>query len=146
LPRKTISTLAAAWLLAFPPLSAWAAVQSPKTATPKKKVVTTTTATVTGPSVPCKRWGPLQVRIKVKKTTTTIGTTKKVKIKILAIDFPIVSDATFKTRYINQQALPLLVEDTLQLQNATVEVISGATDTTISFKQSLQAAILQAKK
>ena len=105
-----------------------------------------TTLTVTGPSVPCKRWGPLQVRIKVAKTTTTIGTTKKVALKILAIDFPIVSDATFKTKYINDQALPLLVEDTLAAQSPNVEVISGATDTTISYKQSLQAALLQARK
>ena len=145
MPRKTITTLTAAWLLAFPPLSAWAALQAPKQTTPKKKVVTTT-ALVSGPSVPCKRWGPLQVRIKVKKTTTLIGTTKKVQIKILAIDFPIVSDATFKTRYINDQALPLLIEETLEIQSAKVEVISGATDTTISYQRSLQAAILLAKK
>lgn len=145
MPRKSIATLATAWLVAFPPLGAWAAVQSPKATTPKRTVVKTT-LTVTGPSVPCKRWGPLQVRIKVAKTTTTIGTTKKVALKILAIDFPIVSDATFKTKYINDQALPLLVEDTLAAQSPNVEVISGATDTTISYKQSLQAALLQARK
>jgi hypothetical protein len=132
-------------MLAFPPLNAWAAAHAAAVAKPKKKVVTTT-ETVTGPSVPCKRWGPLQVRIKVKKTVTTIGAKRAVKVQILAIDFPVVSDATFKTRYINSQALPLLVEDTLQLQNANVEVVSGATDTTVSFKQSLQAALLQAKK
>lgn len=146
LRRKTTATLAAAWMLALPPFSAWAAAAgSAQTAKPKKKTVTTT-VTATGPSVPCKRWGPLQVRIKVAKTVTTIGSKRTVKVKILAIDFPIVSDATFKTRYINQQALPLLVEETLEIQTPNVEVISGATDTTISYKQSLTAALLQAKK
>lgn len=142
MPRRSIAALAIAWLLAFPPLSAWAAGQSGK-ATSKKKVEK---LRFVGPSVPCKRWGPLQVAVTVAKTTTTIGTKKKVAIKILKIDFPIVSDATFKTKYINDQALPLLVEDTLANQSAIVEVISGATDTTISYKQSLQAALIQAKK
>jgi len=145
LPRKTLTTIAACWMLAFPALSAWGAVNSQTAPKPKKKV-TKTTATVTGPSVPCKRWGPLQVRIKVAKTTTIVGSKKRVAIKILAIDFPIVSDATFKTRYINSQALPLLVEEVLEIQSPNVELISGATDTTVSFKQSLTAAILQAKK
>ena len=144
MPRKTITSLTAAWVLAFPVLSAWGAVQSPKATTPKK--IVTTTTTVPGPSGECKRWGPLQVRIKIRKTTTTIGTTRKVAVKILAIDFPIVSHATFKTRYINEQALPLLVEEVMEIQNANVETISGATDTTVAFKTSLQAAILQAKK
>ena len=145
MPRKTIATVAAAWVLAFPPLSAWGAVQTPTATAPKKKVTTTTT-TVPGPTVPCKRWGPLQVRIKVQKKVTTIGTTRKVAIKILAIDFPVVSDATFKTRVINERALPYLVDVALEIQSAAVEVISGATDTTVSFRQSLQAAILAAKK
>jgi hypothetical protein len=140
-----LTTFAAAWVLAYPALGAWGAVQSPTATAPKKKV-TTSTATVTGPLTPCKRWGPLQVRIKVEKKVTTIGTTRKVAVKILAIDFPVVSDATFKTRVINERALPYLVDEALEIQNANVEVISGATDTTISFRQSLQAALLQAKK
>ena len=143
MPRKTTATLAAAWLLAFPPLSAWAAVHSPKAAKPKTKVVKTF---FTGTLEPCKRWGPLQVRIKVAKTTTIIGTKKKVAIKILEISFPVVSHETFKTVYINDQALPLLVEETLEIQSTNVEVISGATDTTISYQRSLQAAIVLAKK
>ncbi len=144
MPRKTLTTLATAWMLAFPPLSAWGAVQSPNTAKPKKKVVITTT--VSGPSVQCKRWGPLIVRIKVQKTTITTASSKRVAIKILAIDFPVYPVATFRSKYINDQALPLLVEETLEIQSANVEVISGATDVTNSYKESLQAAILQAKK
>ena len=143
MPRRTLATLAVTWMLAFPAVNAWAAVHGQTK--PRKKVVKVT-KTVTGPAVPCKRWGPLQVRIKVKKTTTIIGSRKRVAIKIIAIDFPIVSDSTFKTRYINKQALPLLVEEVLEIQNAKIEVISGATDTSVSFRQSLQAALLSAKK
>jgi uncharacterized protein with FMN-binding domain len=140
--RKTVTSFAVAAVLAVPVGNVAAATHAPKIVLKKKVEI----LSVTGPSVPCKKWGPLQVRIKIRKTTTTIGTKNKVAIRILAIDFPIVSDATFKTKYINQQALPLLVEEVLEIQSANVETISGATDTTVSFKQSLQAAILQAKK
>ncbi len=140
--RKTVTSLAVVAVLAAPVGNIAAATHAAKIV-PKKKVQT---VTVTGPSVPCKKWGPLQVRIKIKKTTTTVGAKQRVVIKILDIDFPIVSDATFRTKYINQQALPLLVEEVLEIQSSKVETISGATDTTVSFKQSLQAAILQAKK
>jgi len=142
--RKALVTFAAAWLL-LPPLNVWAAVRQQESAKPKKKVATSTVM-VTGPAVPCKRWGPLQIRLKVAKTVTTIGTKRTVKIKILAIDFPIISDKTFKSKYINEQALPLLVEQTLETQDANVETISGATDTTVSYKNTLNAALLLAKK
>lgn len=144
MPRKTLTTLAAAWILAIPTLNAWGAANS-KTTTPKKKVVTTT-QTVTGPSVKCNRWGQLIIRIKVRKTTTTTATTSKTAIKILAIDYPLYPKATFRSVYINDQALPLLIEEALEAQSTKIETISGATNITDSFKQSLQAAILQAQK
>lgn len=142
MPRKTLATLAAFWILAYPTIGAWGAVQSPTAAKPKTKVTTF----FTGSLEPCKRWGPLQVRIKVLKTVTTVGKSRKVALKILDVTFPVVSDATFKTKYINDQALPLLREDVLALQSATVENISGATDTWVSFTRSIKTAMLQAKK
>jgi uncharacterized protein with FMN-binding domain len=145
LPRKTITTLAAAWMLAFPPLNAWGAVQAQKAVAPKKKVVTVTT-TVTGPSVKCRRWGQLVVAIKVKKTTTTIGTRSTVALKILDVTWPTWPQATFRSVYINTQALPLLRDQVLQDQSPKVETISGATNITDSFKESLEAALLAAKK
>jgi len=144
-PRKTVATLAAAWILAIPTLDAWGAPDSQAQTKPKRKVVTST-QTVTGPSVKCNRWGQLVIRIKVKKTVTTIGTTSKSAIKILAIDYPVYPKATFRSVYINDQALPLLIEEALDAQSTKIETISGATNITDSFKQSLQAAILQAQK
>jgi hypothetical protein len=138
-PRKTLVTLAAVWIFAYPTLGAWGAVQSQTATKPKAKTVT---VTALGPKVECKRWGPLIIRIKAQKT----GTGPKAKIKILKIDYPTYPVATFRSKYINDQALPLLIEEALEVQGPNVEVISGATDVTVSFKQSLAGAILAAKK
>jgi uncharacterized protein with FMN-binding domain len=141
--RKTVTTLAAAAVLAVPSASAWAAAVS---SAAKSKV---TVAWYTGKPAHCgpkNKWGDLQISIKVRKTITTVGAKQKVAIKILDVEFPMISDYTFKTRYINEQALPILTEDLLALQSPNVENISGATDTVVSFKQTLQSALLQAKK
>jgi hypothetical protein len=114
----------------------------------KKKVVST--VTVTGPSVKCHQWGFMEVRLKVVKTVVTSTTGKpKVSIKILAVDWPIYPDHTPKSKYINAQALPLLQQETMQLQAAAgskLQNISGATHTTVSWRESIQAALAQALK
>jgi uncharacterized protein with FMN-binding domain len=138
-PRKTIATLAALWVLAYPTVGAWGAVQVPKATKPKAK---TTTVTVNGPSTKCHRWGQLVIRIKAQKTVNG----KKVTLKITKIDYPVYPKATFRSVYINDQALPLLIEEALEAQGPNVETISGATDVTVAFKASLQGAILAAKK
>ncbi|MGH7193096.1 MAG: FMN-binding protein [Candidatus Saccharimonadales bacterium] len=45
---------------------------------------------------------------------------------------------------INQQAMPYLQQEAIQAQSANVDGVSGATDTSIAFKQSLSAALSQA--
>lgn len=114
----------------------------------KKKVVST--VTVTGPSVKCHQWGFMEVRLKVVKTVLTSATGKpKVSIKILAVDWPIYPDHTPKSKYINAQALPLLQQETMQLQanaGSKLQNISGATHTTVSWRESIQAALAQALK
>jgi uncharacterized protein with FMN-binding domain len=47
---------------------------------------------------------------------------------------------------INTQAMPLLKTEAIKSQNATVDVVSGATQTSEAFKQSLQSALAQAKE
>lgn len=140
MPRKTIATLATLWVLAYPTVGAWGAVVAPRTALkPKAK---STTVVVSGPSVKCHRWGQLVIRIKALKTVNG----SKVTLKIQKIDYPIYPIATFRSKYINDQALPLLIEEALEINGPNVETISGATDVTVSFKESLQGAILLAKK
>ncbi|HTR18501.1 MAG TPA: FMN-binding protein [Candidatus Paceibacterota bacterium] len=49
------------------------------------------------------------------------------------------------SRYINGQAMPLLVQEAIQAQSANVSGVSGASDTSAAFRQSLGAALAQAK-
>jgi uncharacterized protein with FMN-binding domain len=90
----------------------------------------------------CKKWGPIQVKLKVAQTIVK----GKVKIRILAVSEPIWPQHTVKSVFINTRALPLLEQEVLQLQGANLETISGATDVSVSFKSSLQAALIAAAK
>lgn len=46
---------------------------------------------------------------------------------------------------INQQADPLLAQEAIQAQSANVDIVSGATDSSQAFVQSLQSALDKAK-
>jgi uncharacterized protein with FMN-binding domain len=46
---------------------------------------------------------------------------------------------------INEAAMPNLKQEAIQVQNANVDLVSGATQTSQAFKQSLAAALSQAK-
>lgn len=48
------------------------------------------------------------------------------------------------SRYINSQAMPYLQQEAVQAQNAQVNTITGATDTSLAFIQSLTAALSHA--
>jgi uncharacterized protein with FMN-binding domain len=114
-------------------------------ATPKK--VTVTKKSVTGPEGSADRWGFVKVTLVVRKTTTTVGAKKTVKRKIVGVRVPEYPNHTDRSVFINQQALPYLEQEVLQAQmNPNIQLISGATDTSYGFIQSLQAAILKAKK
>ena len=135
--KKSITALLTALALALPIANASAAAA-------KKKVVVT--KTVTGTEGQASRWGYVQVALVVKKTTTTAGTRKTVTQKITAVRVPVYPDHTDRSVFINQQALPMLVQETLTAQfTGGVDLISGATDTSYGFIQSLQAALLDRK-
>jgi uncharacterized protein with FMN-binding domain len=140
--RRTAAAALSTLTLILPVANAAAATQ---TSTVKPKVVATTRKFV-GTAVEVDRWGPLQVTITVRKTTTTVGKKVTVKRRIVAVSVPVYPDHTDRSVFINQQALPLLEQEALQGQSANVQLISGATDTSYGFVQSLQAAILQAKR
>jgi len=46
---------------------------------------------------------------------------------------------------INNYATPILESEAIQAQNANVDIVSGATDTSMAFQQSLGDALAQAK-
>jgi uncharacterized protein with FMN-binding domain len=59
---------------------------------------------------------------------------------------PVYPNHTDRSIYINQQALPYLIQETLQAQSANIQLVGGATDTSYGFASSLQAALLAARK
>lgn len=84
--------------------------------------------------------------IVVRKTTVTSGTRKRVTRKITAVSVPVYPNHTDRSIFINQNALPMLRAETLSAQTANIDLVSGATDSSDAFVQSLQAAILKAKR
>lgn len=93
-------------------------------ATAKDQVVTGATAQT--------RWGPVQVQITVKdgKIVDAVG-----------LQYP---SGDRRSQWISQQAVPWLVEETLQEQVADVQIISGATYTSTGWRQSLASAMQRA--
>jgi len=113
----------------------------------KKKVVTIT-RTVKGPQAVADQWGYVEVALVIKKTTTTVGTHKTVKRTITKVTAPIYPNHTDRSVFINEQAIPLLTQEVLTTTkfNPNIELVGGATATSYAFAQSLQAALIQAKK
>jgi uncharacterized protein with FMN-binding domain len=140
--RKTITAVVTAAALAAPVANATAVL---KKATPKK--VVTVTKTLSGPQAQASEWGAIQVTVVVKKTTTTVGAKKTVTRKITNVTVPVYPNHTNRSVFINQQALPVLVQETLSAQwnIASVHAVTGATDTSDAFGQSLQAVLIAAK-
>jgi uncharacterized protein with FMN-binding domain len=136
-----ISTVA----LALPSADALAAARQTVSKTVVKKKVVIATKSFPGDAANADRWGPLQVTIVVRKTTTTIGTKKTVARKITNVTVPLSPNHTDRSIYINQQALPYLIQETLKAQSSRIYIVSGATNSSDAFAQSLQSAILHAK-
>jgi uncharacterized protein with FMN-binding domain len=138
--RRTITILLAVLVLALPVAEAAAAVK-----TTRKKVIVVTKK-FTGYAIEAGRWGPLRVTITVRKTTTITGTKRKVTRKLTALGVPTYPNHTDRSVYINTQALPILKTEALRAQSANIDMVSGATDSSEAFAESLQSAILKARK
>jgi len=87
--------------------------------------------TVTGATAQT-RWGPVQVQITVKdgKIVDAVG-----------VQYP---NGDRRSQWISNQAVPWLVEETLSEQIADVQVIGGATYTSMGWRQSLASALQKA--
>ena len=138
--RKSILILLTVLVLALPIVDAAAA------ATKAKAKTVVVTKRFSGSVASVDRWGNLQVTIVVRKTTTTTGTKKKVTRRITSVSVPTYPNHTDRSVFINQNALPILKSEALKAQSANINLVSGATDTSYGFAQSLQAAILKAKR
>jgi len=135
--RKSIIVLLTVAALALPIVDATAATK----AKARKIVVTKRFA---GSVASVDRWGSLQVTIVVRKTTTITGTKKKVTRRMTAVTVPVYPNHTDRSVFINQNALPILKAEALKAQSANINMVSGATDTSNGFEQSLQSAIVKA--
>src|SRR3954464_6168900 len=100
-------------------------------ATSAAKTTSTYTGTVTGTAADT-RWGPVQVKV-----TLAAG-------KITAVDVVEVPDSNRRHQEINADAVPQLVQETLQAQSAQIDMVSGATVTSDGYLTSLQSALDQA--
>lgn len=72
------------------------------------------------------------------KTTITRG-------KITGIQFLQYPNDRENSIYINNQALPILRNEAIQVQSAQVDIVSGATDSSMAFKRALADTLGQAK-
>ena len=88
-------------------------------------------STVTG-SVAQTRWGPVQVQITVADGRVT---------DVSVIQYP---NENGKDQQINTRALPVLIDETISAQSASIDMVSGATVTSEGYVQSLQSALDQA--
>jgi uncharacterized protein with FMN-binding domain len=93
---------------------------------------TGTSSTVAGNLIQT-RWGPVQVQLTVADGGIT------------AVDMLAYPSENPKDIEINSRALPILIQETLDAQNAQIDMVSGATITSEGYLQSLQSALDQAQ-
>jgi len=87
------------------------------------------------------------VTLVVKKTTTIVGKKKTVVRKITSVTVPVYPDHTDRSVFINQQAIPMLEQEALAAQfTGGINMISGASNSSDAFIQSLQSALLGAQQ
>ena len=92
---------------------------------------TSPASTVTG-AVASTEWGPVQVELTVKAGSIT---------DVSVVQYP---NGNGRDAEINGYALPVLIRETLDQQNASIDMVSGATITSTGYVQSLQSALDQA--
>jgi uncharacterized protein with FMN-binding domain len=103
---------------------------SPATAAP---ATSTQTRTLTGDAVD-NQYGTVQVQVTLTGNQIT---------DIVAVQMP---NSHQRSQEISQAAEPILRQEALQAQSAQIDLVSGATFTSESYAQSLQAALDQANR
>ena len=104
---------------------------APQTNSPSSPSSTASAKTVTGQTVQT-RWGPVQVQIIVSGS------------KVTAVNVLQAPSGNSRDVQINNSAVPVLKQKTLQAQGAGIDSVSGATYTSQGYISSLQSALDQA--
>jgi uncharacterized protein with FMN-binding domain len=125
--RSKLAPALAALAVALPVAQAGAATRSQ-----------TVTRKVTGVEAEASRWGTVKVIVTAKVTTS--GNKKTIRYTNLGGSY---TYHTNRSQYIMSQSLPSLRQEFLSAQSARVQLVSGATDTSQAFEQSLQSALLK---
>jgi uncharacterized protein with FMN-binding domain len=102
---------------------------------------TVVTKKLTGVEAEASRWGTVKVIVTAKITTSSGKMT--VRYTDLGGSY---SYHTDRSQYIMSQSLPYLRQEFLSAQSAKVQLVSGATATSMAFEQSLQSALLKLSK
>jgi len=134
------ATAAAVVLLFLYPTSTNSGSASPRTTTaPPAGIVSPSTASGAGTSTSQSfvvngssadtEYGPVQVQLSVQGGRIVSAT---------AIAYP---QESGHDRRINSYAIPVLQQETVTAQNATIDTVSGATVTSNGYRESLQAAL-----
>jgi uncharacterized protein with FMN-binding domain len=141
--RRQVAVLVGAFAVALPPSHAVAALTAPQPTT--RSVVW---KRVEGPLVKVDRWGYLKVALVVKKTIARTNGTTSVTRRITAVRLPVwPSTGASHTIGLNKLVLPQLAQQVFRGQLRTrIQYISEATDTSVAFEKSLQAALLKARR
>ncbi len=99
--------------------------------------------TITGPVVVVRQWGNVQISLTYDKLTGSQGGKPTITLRLTACNAT-GPDHTARSSFITTQAIPTLCQETLTAQSANIRLVSGASDTSNGFIQSLQAALTQA--
>ena len=143
--HRRFAALIGTGVLAFPVANSVAASGDAAAPARKRIVKTVTTKTYSGITAQADRWGSVQVTITVRTTTIKTGTRRRVSLEYTDLGGHY-SYHTARSQYIMSQSLPYLREEFLQAQSADIHMVSGATYSSEAFLQSLQSALLRARK
>ena len=114
---------------ASPPSQSTGGASSPPRPGSTAKTKPAATRTVVGPAVNYN-FGVLSVSV-------TVSGKKITKVGIASLD----DGGNQRSQFIDQQAIPILIQETVQAQSASIQGVSGASYTSAGFQQSLQAAL-----
>ena len=129
--HRTLTTAMLATASAIPVGGAWGDPAGVLAASLHAKALATTAKKYAGPTVNM-RWGPVTVTVYIKGKKIT-----NVKAAV--------SPDTNRSQFLDDMSLPILKQEVLQAQSASINQVSGATMTSDAYIKSLQKALKKAK-